>query len=147
MPASALVKSVPLQTAEQSTVRISVRYDFAAAPLYTLLTPVNTGGASSQTPRQDSEAGRSNGASPLRAAGAAGAAGAADGGKSAPWVCTPGYNMCELVAVVPAGQYNLAFYQPSALPAAAGAGLKEAAGAGSTCVKFGLRIQMHPTSL
>ncbi len=137
MSASALVKSVPLRTAEQSTVRISARYDFAAAPVYALLTSVNSGGASSQTSRlsQGSEVAPSSG----QGAGV----------ESAPWVCTPGYNTCELVAVVPPGHYTLAFYQPSALPAAADAGLKEAAGAGSarTCVKFGLRIQMHPTSL
>ena len=114
-------------------MRISMRYDFAAAPLYTLLSSVNAAGASSQTARQGSEVAPSSGL------GA--------GAKSAPWVCTPGYNMCELVAVVPAGDYKLAFYQPSALPAAAGGGLKWGTGAGSTCVKFGLRIQMHPTSL
>ena len=97
---SSLVKVVPLQTSQESWVRVTVSSDFASAALYTTL----------------SQAGQSK-------------AGAVDEAKA--WTCKPGYNTCQLDAVVKPGRYSLSFYQPAA----------------SGCIKFSLRIQMHPTKL
>jgi len=116
-----LIKVVPLQTDEENEVRVVVRSDFATSALYTVLS-------------------RNNAGSSLKSA-------ATDVANS--WVCTPGYNTCQLDAVVPAGEYSLAFYQP-AVPSRSTSGSSSGgalASAEGNCVKFGLRIQMHPTRL
>lgn len=104
-----LVKLIPLRTTQRSEVRVTVRSAFASDALYTTLSRRrNSGGSTADGSYQ---------------------AGPSDPDKI--WSCTPGYNTCQLDAVVPAGQYTLAFYQPAA----------------SGCIQFSLRIQMHPTVL
>lgn len=110
-----LIKVVPLTTRQESVVRVTVQADFASAALYTVLSPSPASSGSSKDTRKST------------------------GAKSS-WVCKPGYNSCQLDAVVAAGEYTLAFYQPSAQSS-------DAKPAAATCVKFSLRIQMHPTSL
>jgi len=100
-----LVKVVPLQTNKESLVRVTVSSEFASAALYTTLTPAR----------------RSGGAPALAQPPAAGKT----------WTCMPAFNSCQLDAVVPAGEYSLAFYHAGA----------------AGCLRFALRIQMHATDL
>ena len=126
-----LIKVVPLQTLEESVVRVTVRSDFSSSALYTTLTRLNLGSSQKMEKMMPSKSSASS------------------------WVCIPGYNTCQLDAVVPAGEYNLAFYQPAALspsPSSRTAGLHPAAKQGEaglegSCVRFSLRIQMHATRL
>lgn len=104
-----LVKLVPLRTTQRSEVRVTVRSAFASDALYTTLSRRRNSGGSTSVYQ----------------------AGPSDASDDRIWSCTPGYNTCQLDAVVPAGEYSLAFYQPAA----------------SGCIHFSLRIQMHPTAL
>jgi len=130
---SGLLKAVPLHTSEESMVRVSVRFDFESLPLYTIL-------SSRSTARKHSgeQASREQDSGAVLSRGMGNKTDKAVQGGS--WVCMPGYNSCQLVAVVPAGDYDLAFYQPFTMSLSSG-------DTGDTCVEFGLRIQMHPTRL
>ena len=110
-----LLKVVPVQTVEESVVRVTVWSAFSTAALYTALTRM----------RPQTELA---------------SASAEDSGSA--WVCSPGYNMCQLHAVVPAGEYSLAFYHPVGIPSTTAG-----TGAGAQCLRFSLRIITHPTSL